>query len=253
MTSKVTSRLVSRISKWLSSIRFPERIILVALLVIGGSIWGFIEVADEVVDGGSQRFDEWALQSLRDPDDLSKPVGPLWLGDVTRDITALGSGSVIALITFAVLGLLLLERKGHLMLLVMASVFGGALMTSLLKDAFARERPSLVPHLARVTSASFPSGHSMISAVTYLTLGALLARSTKDLGTKFYFIFVAVLLSFVIGLSRIYLGVHYPTDVLAGWCGGVAWALLCSMVARWLQQRGKVEPANASPQATTRE
>jgi len=238
---------VTTVSQWLSTIRFPERIILFTLLVLGCSLWGFIEVADEVVDGGSQHFDEWALSSLRDPNNPALPIGPPWLGDVARDVTSLGGGSVIAMITAAVVMLLVLQRKTHLMWLVLASVTGGAIGSALLKEMFDRDRPSVVAHLARVTSASFPSGHSMISAVTYLTLGALLARSTKDPLTKGYYIFIAVSLVLMIGLSRIYLGVHYPTDVLAGWCGGVAWALFCAIIARWLQHRGKVEPASSTP------
>src|SRR5262249_44576114 len=101
-----------------------------------------------------------------------------------------------------------------------------------------------VPHLAAVRSPSFPSGHSMLSAVVYLTLGALLARNTSEWNLRLYFLGVALLLTILVGLSRIYLGVHYPTDVLAGWAAGLAWALVCELVAQRLQRRGVVsEPA----------
>jgi undecaprenyl-diphosphatase len=225
----------------INSIRFLERVVLLTLLLIAGSIWAFVEIAGNVLGGDTQAFDESILQMLRQPSDLSSPIGPRWLWEVARDITALGGVAVIALITIAALGFLWMQRKRHAMLLVLASVVGGLLLSMLLKEGFARERPSLVPHLTKVSTLSFPSGHSMLSTVTYLTLGTLLARTSRGWGPKLYFISLAALLALIIGLSRIYLGVHYPTDVLAGWCAGIAWALLCGTIARWLQQRGAVE------------
>src|SRR5205085_9940078 len=106
---------------------------------------------------------------------------------------------------------------------------------------FDRPRPSVVPHLSHVMTSSFPSGHSLLSAVVYLTLGSLLARLVGPPRLKLYFLGVAVLLSFLVGLSRVYLGVHYPTDVLAGWAAGLTWAVLCWLLARYLQHRGAVE------------
>ena len=224
---------------------FPERTILLSLFAIGGSVWAFVAIANAVLEGDSRGFDERILRSLRQPGNLAQPVGPLWLADVARDITALGGGAVILLVSGAVLGHLWLARRNHAAWLVLASVTGGVLVMSLLKHEFARERPALVPHLVKVSSLSFPSGHSVLSAVTYLTLGALLARTTRDRVTKTYYLAVATFLAGLIGLSRVYLGVHYPTDVLAGWCIGIAWALLCSTIARWLQRTGAVEPASS--------
>jgi undecaprenyl-diphosphatase len=123
-----------------------------------------------------------------------------------------------------------------------ASVIGGAILSNLLKDFFQRPRPEIVPHLAYAANTSFPSGHSMMSAVTYLTLAALLARSQERRRIKAYFLLLAVLITFLVGVSRIYLGVHWPTDVLAGWTAGTTWALLCWLVARSLQRRKALEP-----------
>jgi undecaprenyl-diphosphatase len=114
-------------------------------------------------------------------------------------------------------------------------------LSSALKALFRRPRPEVVPHLMRVYSSSFPSGHSIISAVVYLTLGALLARTFRQRRFKFYFLAVAVVLTGLVGVSRVYMGVHYPTDVLAGWTAGLVWATLCWLVDRHLQRRGKIE------------
>ena len=158
-----------------------------------------------------------------------------------RDITALGGPTVVTLITVAVIGFLLIDGKRFAALLMLASVGGGAVLSSVLKLGIDRPRPDLVAHLVEVSTASFPSGHAMLSAVIYLTLGALLSRVEAPRRVKIYVLTVAVLLTFLIGLSRIYLGVHWPTDVLAGWCAGSAWAMLCWRVALALQRAGEVE------------
>ena len=117
--------------------------------------------------------------------------------------------------------------------------------STLLKMGFDRARPDLVPHGSFVSTASFPSGHAMMSAVTYLTLGALLASVHSPTRVKAYLLALALVLTLLVGLSRIYLGVHWPTDVAAGWAVGAAWALLSSLAMRWLQKRGDVERPRA--------
>ena len=114
------------------------------------------------------------------------------------------------------------------------------LASSILKAAFDRPRPN-VDHYSYVVTSSFPSGHSMMSAVVYLTLGSLLTRVLPARGVKIYLIVVALLLTLLVGLSRVYMGVHYPTDVLAGWTAGLVWAMLCWLAARYLQKRGTIE------------
>jgi undecaprenyl-diphosphatase len=138
-----------------------------------------------------------------------------------------------------------MTRKGYAALFVLGSVAGGVLISQAMKWAYARPRPDLVPHGTEVFTASFPSGHSMMSAVVYLTLGALLARTQSERRVKTYVLAVAVLLTVLVGASRVYLGVHWPTDVLAGWALGGMWALICLLVMGWLQARGKVEDASA--------
>jgi undecaprenyl-diphosphatase len=223
-------------------IRFPERAILLSLLLVAAAIWGFVAVAAEVVEGDTQRFDERLVMAFRVAGHPSVPIGPSWMGEVARDLTALGGVADLSLVTGAVLGFLLITGRSRSAALVFASVAGGLVVSTLLKWAFHRPRPSLVPHLAGTYTSSFPSGHSMLSAAAYLTLGALLARTTANRWLKTYFLAVASALTIVIGISRVFLGVHYPTDVLAGWCAGLAWALLCAAVARRLQQHGEVEP-----------
>lgn len=229
---------LQRAASWIGG--HEKRVLIGALLVVA-AIWAFAALAGEVREGDTRAFDEWVLKALRDPADPSRPIGPWWLEEAARDVTALGSVTVLALVIASVLGFLLIQRRTAAMWLILASTLGGALLTSELKELFGRERPSVVPHLTRVLSASFPSGHAMLSAVVYLTLGVLLARVEPRFRVRAYLISVALGVTFLVGLSRIYLGVHYPTDVLAGWTAGLAWALLCWLVARALQRRGAVE------------
>ena len=183
------------------------------------------------MEGDVAAFDSATLLMLRLPDNPAKPIGPFWLDSVARDITALGSVTVLGIVVAAVTIFLLLAGKARASLFVMIASLSGALIAMALKAAFNRPRPNLFSHGDLVLSASFPSGHAMISAVVYLTLGALLATLVNPAKLKIYVMSLALLLTFLVGLSRIYLGVHWPTDVLAGWVAGAGWALGCWGVA----------------------
>lgn len=222
--------------------------LLVGLSIIAGLLFGFVELAGEVMEGETSAFDKRLLLALRDPLNPDQPGGPWWLARVARDITSLGSTTILTLVTVATLGFLLLLHKRAAALLVLVSIGGGGALSAGLKMLFDRARPDLVPHGDQVISASFPSGHAMQSAVVYLTLGALLAQFVEGRRTKAYLLAWAMVLTLVIGSSRVYLGVHWPTDVLAGWSVGAAWAALCWILAEWLQRRGTVEQDR--PEAT---
>ena len=205
-------------------------------------VWAFIEIADEVREGETREFDRRVLLALRSAGDPADPVGPGWMEEIARDFTALGGVGVLSLITAVSVGYLLLVRKRHAALFLLAAVAGGLLLSTLFKAGFDRERPDLVAHLAQVYTASFPSGHSMMSAAVYLTLGALLARLHRQWAVKLFLLLSATLITVLVGVSRVYLGVHWPTDVLAGWSAGAAWASLCWLAVLRFQQRGEVEP-----------
>jgi len=218
-----------------------EKTVLVALACIVAGVWGFALLADEVLEGGTQAFDQKLLLAFRHNDATHAPLGPPSVQEAARDVTALGGVAVLTLVTAIAAGFLALDGKRHMAFFVCASVLGGQAAGTILKDVFHRPRPELVPYSVYVSGASFPSGHSMMSAVTYLTLGALLARSQERRRIKAYFLLVAMLLTFAVGVTRVYLGVHWPTDVLAGWTAGAVWALLCWLTARWLQSRRTLE------------
>ena len=195
----------------------------------------FIWLGAEVGEGETRRFDRLLLLALRQPGDLAQPIGPHWLQSTMLDLTALGGGTVLALFTLLVIGSLIVRRKGADALFVAIAVGSGGILNTLLKTGYARPRPALVAHLVEVTSSSFPSGHAMNSAIVYLTLGVLLARAVPDRRLKAYILWIGVALTLIVGISRVYLGVHWPTDVLAGWAIGSAWAGLVWLVAERLR------------------
>ena len=226
---RLTARLAPRDRSELSLLVGALGALTLALL--------FFFVAAQVFEGNTRHFDEHILRALRRADDPATPIGPHWLQTAAFDITALGGPTVLGLSVLAVTGYLLLLGLFRTALFVFVASSGGWVLNAVLKDIFHRARPDIVPHLREVMSESFPSGHAMTSAAVYLTLGALLMRISERRVAKFYCMTVAMMATAIVGLSRVYLGVHYPTDVLAGWLVGLCWAVLCWTVERWLERR----------------
>ena len=214
-----------------------ELLLLGGMVALIGVLLIIANLAGEVLEGDTQQFDEWMLSALRKADNPSMPIGPPWLEQVAFDLTALGGPTVLGLMVAAVVGFLVLHGAMRNAVFVLVACGGGWLLNNVLKELFARERPDVVPHLREVMSLSFPSGHALTSAVVFLTLGALLMRVAETRLVKFYLMAVAMVLTLLVGLTRVYLGVHYPTDVLAGWLIGMSWALACWLVARVLDRR----------------
>lgn len=217
---------------WVAKIELP---ILLAIFMFFAALLLFALLTQLALQDSPHELDSYLLLLMRNAQDLSDPLGPPWLEEIGRDITALGGNSILILLTIAVVGFLLLEKKPQLALVVIISTLGAFGTNHMLKKTFDRDRPDLVPHYTRVYTASFPSGHSMLSASTYLTFGALLATTQRRRRTKVFILGFCALIALLVGISRIYLGVHWPTDVMAGWLAGASWALACWMFARWLQ------------------
>jgi undecaprenyl-diphosphatase len=234
-------RARSRLTALLARVNRIERDMLLIMIGAALLLLVFVVLASEVVEGDTRAFDERVLLALRAPGDPADPVGPRWFEEMMRDFTAIGGTGVLVLMVLAVAGFLTLTGKAHAALAIVVAVGGGTLLSQTMKWAYARPRPELVPHGAEVYTASFPSGHAMMSAIVYLTLGAMLARTQSGQAVKAYIIAVAVFLTVLVGTSRVYLGVHWPTDVLAGWALGALWAIACWLVMLWLQSRGQVE------------
>lgn len=209
---------------------------LVALFAVSALLLG-IHIAGELIEGESFGFDAPILLALRVPGHLDVPVGPVWLAQAAVDISALGGFTLLWLFgASGIAALVFLGRRAEAGW-IGASLIGASLLSSELKSVIDRPRPELVPHLVWVGDASFPSGHAMISAATYLTIALMLAgiepRPTARVAIVAFFSAIVVL----IGCSRVYLGVHWPSDVLGGWCFGTVWALLVFAANRWLRRR----------------
>lgn len=216
--------------------KYYDFLTLALLAVIVGAVWGFVELADEMREGELHRIDMRILHLFRDAGNPNSLVGPRWFQELMRDATAMGGVLVLTLLSVAVIVTLWMEKHRTAATWLAAAVLGALAISTLLKNLFERARPELLGTELLPTSFSFPSGHSFLSAAVYLTIGALLTRVIEDMRTRVFVLLVAMSLTVLVGFSRVYLGVHYPSDVLAGWTLGLCWAALCWLVV-WSRQK----------------
>jgi undecaprenyl-diphosphatase len=215
---------------------------LLAVLAPAALLSAFIHIASEVSEGDAEAFDRAALAALRTPGEPHNPVGPAWLDAAAIDLTSLGSTSVLTLITVVAAGYLAIAGRLRSGLALAAGVAAGSILSRLLKTTFERPRPEFIADGVIVDTWSFPSGHAMMSAIAFLTIGALLSQAEHRRRVKVFIMAGALALTLLVGASRVYLGVHYPTDVLAGWAVGAAWALLWRKANRAFAGRASAPP-----------
>jgi len=212
---------------------------------LSAGLYVFIELAEEIMEGEALGYDEALLLALRNPADLSDPLGPAWMEETALELTALGGYPIVILLTLAVAGYLGVAAWRWAAVYVVASVSGGAALSAILKEFFERPRPDIVEQLDVIHTASFPSGHAMVGTVTYLTLGALLIRYAKTRGEIIYVACVAGFITVLVGLTRVYLGVHWPSDVIAGWALGLSWAACVWCFVAIVENRTRISAFSA--------
>ncbi len=219
--------------------RFEARV-LIGVILAAGALSAFLELGGEMAEGETEAFDRQIILALRSPGDPTDPIGSRSVEEAVRDITALGGTTLVVVVTLiGILAFAFHRRRIH------ALVLGGGVVlawisSDIAKTLYGRARPDLVPHMAYVYSGSFPSGHSTMSAACYLILAMLIASLETRRRTKALAFITAGTVLVGVGASRIYLGVHWPSDVLAGWCLGAVWALIAWIALRSLggQVRG---------------
>jgi undecaprenyl-diphosphatase len=180
----------------------------------------------ELVEGDGASVDRAIMLAMRVPGHPLQPIGPAWLPSAVRDVTALGSSTVLTFIVLVAAIFLALAGRLRTALLVVSASFLGSVAVETIRAFIARPRPQLTGQLMEASSPSFPSGHAAISAIVYLTLATLLFPVLPNRRIRAFVLIVALVLTVSIGLSRLYLGVHWPSDVLAGWAFGGVWAML---------------------------
>jgi undecaprenyl-diphosphatase len=238
------SRALTWIEARINWLRAPELRLLVILGVVALLLLGFLVLGSEVREGDTIGFDRAILLAFRtSPDD---PIGPPWFEAAVMNLSALGSAAVTGLVSVIAVLYFAFAGRRRFALLIAGCAIGTEVWMWVFKAFYGRERPSFVRGIDVPTSLSFPSGHSMISAALYLTLAVLISRTTTDGRLRIFVVATGAALALIVGTTRVYLGVHYPTDVVAGWTLGVAWALTCGVIARWLGGKGEVETTGPS-------
>jgi undecaprenyl-diphosphatase len=223
-------------------------LLLLAILVL--LVWAFLALNGEVREQETMRFDRHLLMAFRSPADPATPNGPRWLRESARDISALGGFTVLTLVSTGAVALLAFSRRRAQALIFGVTVALTQVAAETIKGLVGRPRPDAALHLDLVYSSSFPSGHAAMTPVVYLTLALLIASSERRRGVRLATLTAAGCLVFGVGVSRVYLGVHWPTDVLAGWILGVGVALAAAVVLHRFAPRSTAAFVSPEPQVT---
>lgn len=211
--------------------------VVAALGILAGGVAVFADVAEDFNEDEARSFDMNVLAALHPGPDLADPVGPAWLDRAAQDFSAFGSLAIICTIALVMVGFLLMQKRAVQAGMLVLALGGGLLLSETMKGIFERTRPPEIYHMAGALNASFPSGHALLSTVFYLTLGAMLARLLQRRRNKVYAISVAITVALLVGFTRVYLGVHWASDVLAGWALGATWAMVCWLIGWAVEKR----------------
>lgn len=246
MDNTLITRSIARAHNFYARYKTPvfalikeRHLLLLAAISVLLAVCGVVELTDDVLEGDTQALDEMVMQWFRHGD--GTPIGPSWLPLAAQDITALGSHGVLTLIGILAFGLCLMARRLDVLAMLAFSGVGATIINFSLKALLARPRPSIVEPLVDVHTFSYPSGHALMSFAVYLSFAAVTAELAAGFRTRAYLVCAGLFIAGIVGLTRVYLGVHYPSDVLAGWAIGGAWALLCWIVAVLVKERRTIK------------
>ncbi|MBA3999675.1 phosphatase PAP2 family protein [Brevundimonas sp.] len=226
----------NRLAGRLLTLARSELALLTALFVGAVGVLTFIEIADDMTEADGRAFDAMVLRALRPHADPGHAWGPWWLEEAMADVTSLGGISVLGLFAVAVIGFLVIQRKRLSALMLVIGLAGGVALSEGFKGIFERERPPAEYQAVDTLNASFPSGHALLSTVFYLTVGVMLARVLPGNRLKVWVMAMALIIAMLVGLSRVYLGAHWATDVFAGWSLGAAWAMALWLAAHLIER-----------------
>lgn len=221
MPRKSFTYLIHKLGEWRREPLAP-----LLLLFAAAGIFIFLDIASEIREDELRDFDEATLLMMREPGNPADPAGSARIEEMARDLTALGSFTILTIVSVIGISVALFAGRPKLALSALVAVLSGVLVMNLLKSGYSRDRPDLVEHATPVHDASFPSGHTTMASIVYLTLGIMLARTQQRKRVRIFVTVLAVLITVSVGVSRVYLGVHWPTDVMAGWALGTVWAVL---------------------------
>lgn len=218
------------------AIRHPPWL-LRAAAAVAAAVLLLAVVGDAIEDGAHFAFDRAILLWARGGSAHGVPIGPDWFRAAMLDITAIGGVTVLVLMVTLVAGFLAIGRHWLTLSLVLGGTISGSIAVSIAKGLVGRARPTVTDHLVSVASQSFPSGHAANSAIVYLTMATLLSQLVESRAARTYLFAAAALIVTAIGASRVYLGVHWPSDVLAGWAFGTLWAVAWWAIGAWARLR----------------
>jgi undecaprenyl-diphosphatase len=229
------NHMTSIIDRLSSRFRSEQKLPLRVILLFGGislTALLFLWLWSEIAEGELAAIDQAILLAFRQSGDSQTMAGPSWLRQTMLDFTTLGGTTILTMVITGSALFVYLKGARHMAFVILGATISGALVVTLLKNFFQRPRPMLVDHLVVEHSASYPSGHAANSAIIFLTIAVLFLRVEPSLKTRIFVLATAIFLTLAVGISRVALGVHWPSDVLAGWMFGTSWACLWALLVK---------------------